>query len=357
MRAILVEKPNAAPTLTSVPDPTPEPHGAVVAVRATGVCRSDWHAWVGHDPTVKWPHVPGHEFAGEVVAVGGAVRHVRVGERVTAPFCCGCGACPECASGHQNLCEREYQPGFDGWGSFAEYVHVPWADVNLVRLPDDLGYRQAASLGCRFTTSFAGLVHQAALAPGESVVVYGCGGVGLSAVAIAAAAGARVIAVDVVAEKLALARELGAAETVDARATDPVTAVMELTNGGAHVSVDALGSTGTMTQAIHSLRTRGRHVQLGLLLGDDLTPRTPLERVIRRELKVLGSHGMQAWRYPEMFSFIGSTRLPLEKLIGATRPLADAGAALEGMGRFAPVGVTILDPARPDPAQGAAPSA
>lgn len=344
MRAVLISGPNATPELANVPEPSLAPHGAIVAVRATGVCRSDWHAWVGHDPTVNWPHVPGHEFAGEVVAVGADVTRVRVGERVTAPFCCGCGTCAECATGHQNLCEREYQPGFDGWGSFAEYVHVPWADVNLVQLPAGLGYREAASLGCRFTTSFAGLVHQAALAAGESVVVYGCGGVGLSAIMIAAAAGADVVAVDVVPAKLELARELGARTLVDASATDAVEATLDATGGGAHVSVDALGSTTTMSQALRSLRTRGRHVQLGLLLGDDLTPRTPLERVIRRELKVFGSHGMQAWRYPEMFRFIEAASLPLERLIGGTRPLADAGAVLEDMARFAPVGVTILDP-------------
>lgn len=344
MRAMLVAAPNATPEPTEVPDPTPPPHGAVVAVRATGVCRSDWHAWVGHDDTVRWPHVPGHEFAGEVVAVGAQVTRFRPGERVTAPFCCGCGSCSECASGHQNLCEREYQPGFDGWGSFAEYVLVPWADVNLVRLPEGLGFAEAASLGCRFTTSFAGLVHQARVAPGESVVVYGCGGVGLSAVMIAAAAGARVIAVDVVPEKLALAEELGAADAIDATSCAPDEAVRDLTSGGAHVSVDALGSTTTMTQAIQSLRTRGRHVQLGLLLGADLTPRTPLQRVIRRELKVLGSHGMQAWRYPGMFDFISAAGLPLHRLIGETRPLADAGDVLAGMARFAPLGVTILDP-------------
>ncbi len=345
MRAVLIMEPNKTPVITQVPDPTPPAHGVVVAVRATGVCRSDWHAWVGHDPTVAWPHVPGHEFAGEVVAVGGQVARFQLGDRVTAPFCCGCGACAECATGHQNLCEHEYQPGFDGWGSFAEYVLIPWADVNLVRLPEGLGFPEAASLGCRFTTSFAGLVHHAALSPGESVVIYGCGGVGLSAVMIAAAAGARVIAVDVMPGKLALAKELGAAETVDATTCAPDEAVRDLTGGGAHVSVDALGSKATMTQAINSLRTRGRHLQLGLLLGDDLTPRTPLQRVIRRELKVLGSHGMQAWRYPEMFGFIKAASLPIHKLIGETRPLADAGDVLASMARFAPLGVTVLDTA------------
>lgn len=344
MRAILVDAPNAVPNLTTVPDPQPPPHGALVEVRATGVCRSDWHAWVGHDDTVSFPHVPGHEFAGVVVAVGAEVERFRGGERVTAPFCCGCGHCPECDAGHQNLCRREYQPGFDGWGSFAEIVMVPWADVNLVRLPEAIDFDQAASLGCRFTTAYAGLTAQADVRPGENVVVFGCGGVGLSSVAIASRMGARVIAVDIEPQRLALARELGAAEVVNAKEADPVEATKALTDGGAHVTVDALGSAGTAQQALRSLRQRGRHLQLGLLLGDDASPRIPLELAIKHELRIVGSHGMQARRYPEMLTFVQAASVPLERLIGARRRLTDAGDALAAMGTFAPVGVTLLRP-------------
>src|SRR5690606_33615271 len=289
--AIVVDAPNAPPQLTTVPDPDPPPHGVIVEVVATGVCRSYWHAWVGHDSTVAFPHVPGHEFAGIVRAVGSEVTGFRGGERVTVPFCCGCGRCGECRAGHQNLCELEYQPGFDGWGSFAQFVKVPWADVNLVALPDRLGLEPAASLGCRFTTAYAGLLNHARVRPGESVVVYGCGGVGLSAVMIAAAAGAKVVAVDIASDRLDLARQLGASDLVDAAAADPVEAVRELSGGGAQVSVDALGSRATSAQAIRSLSRRGRHVQLGLLLGDDSNPATPLQEVIKHELTILGSHG------------------------------------------------------------------
>ncbi len=344
MDAILVPEPRARPTLESVPDPDPPPHGAIVEVRATGVCRSDWHAWVGHDPSVRFPHVPGHEFAGVVHAVGGEVRGFRGGERVTAPFCCGCGRCGECRAGSQNLCEREYQPGFDGWGSFARYVLVPWADVNLVPLPDELEFGAAASLGCRFVTAFHGLVDLARVQPGESVVVLGCGGVGLSAVMVAAAMGARVIAVDVMAEKLGLARELGAVEVVDAGDQEPVEAVQALTRGGARVAVDALGSARTFRQGVECLAPRGRHLQLGLLLAEDHMPRAPMHLVIRRELQLLGGHGMQAWRYGDMLEFIRSRELPVDRLVGARRPLAAAGEVLASMGDFAPVGVTLLEP-------------
>jgi alcohol dehydrogenase len=343
MRAILVDEPNAVPRLTTVPEPALPPHGALVAVRATGVCRSDWHAWVGHDPTVTFPHVPGHEFAGVVEAVGDEVERFRGGERVTAPFCCGCGRCATCRSGHQNLCEREFQPGFDGWGSFAEHVVVPWADVNLVELPAELGFDEAASLGCRFTTAYAGLVHGARVHAGETVAVFGCGGVGLSCVAIAAALGARVVAVDVKAAALEAARGLGAHDIVDASHTDPVDAVLDRT-GGVHVAVDALGSPDTCAQGVRSLRRRGRHLQLGLLLADAASPRVPVEDVIRRELRIVGSHGMQAWRYGELFAFVAARDLPLGRLIGDRRPLADAGEALAAMGTFAPTGVTVLHP-------------
>ncbi|MBA2665637.1 MAG: alcohol dehydrogenase catalytic domain-containing protein [Trueperaceae bacterium] len=344
MHAILVAAANATPALETVPDPEPSTHGAVIEVRATGVCRSDWHAWVGHDPTVTFPHVPGHEFAGVVREVGRDVRGFTGGERVTAPFCCGCGVCGECRAGHQNLCDREYQPGFDGWGSFAHYVHVPWADVNLAVLPETIGFAEAASLGCRFMTAYAGLAHVARVRRGEHVVVYGCGGVGLSAVMIAAAMGARVIAVDVAREKLDLAMEFGAVASIDARHVDPVEATASHTDGGAHVSVDALGSATTAGQAIRSLRRRGRHLQLGLLLGREATPATPLQDVVRKQLVVHGSHGMQAWRYGELFDFIAARRLPLGRMIGARRPLADAGDVLASMAGFAPLGVTLLEP-------------
>jgi alcohol dehydrogenase len=344
MRAILVDAPNAPLVATSVTDPEPPPHGVVIEVRATGVCRSDWHAWVGHDSTVSFPHVPGHEFAGVVRAVGREVTRFRGGERVTAPFCCGCGRCDSCRQAHQNLCEREYQPGFDGWGSFAEYVMVPWADVNVVVIPEWLGFDEAASLGCRFMTSFRGVVDQAEVRAGERVVVYGCGGVGLAAVMVAATAGAHVVAVDVAEDKLTLARELGARDVIDARSVDPVEATHAATDGGADVSVDALGSPETCAQGIRSLRRRGRHLQLGLLLADQAVPPVPMFEVIHRELRVLGSHGMPAWRYDAMFRFIEASGLDVGRLVGDRRPLEEAHAVMASMASFAPLGVTVLRP-------------
>lgn len=249
-----------------VPDPVPAEHGVVVRVEATGLCRSDWHGWMGHDPDIALPHVPGHELAGVIEAVGSRVTGWRPGDRVTVPFVCACGTCPACAAGDQQVCERQTQPGFSHWGSFAEYVALGHADVNLVAIPDGMAYGTAAGLGCRFATAFRAVVRRGRAAAGQWVAVHGCGGVGLSAVMIAAAAGARVVAVDIAPGALEPARRFGAARCLDASAVpDTAAAVREVTGGGAHLSLDALGSPATCAASVGSLRRRGRHVQVGLL--------------------------------------------------------------------------------------------
>ena len=327
--------------LETVPDPIPPDGGVVIKVEACGVCRSDWHALMGHDPTIKLPHVPGHELAGTVAELGRGVEGWAVGERVTVPFCCGCGHCRTCLEGHQHLCDDEYQPGFSGWGAFAEYVAIPYAETNLVRLPDTLGFAQAASLGCRFMTAFHALTAQAKLRSGEWVAVHGCGGVGLSAVMIAAALGGRVVAIDIDAEKLAFARLLGAEHTVLSK--QPVREIQALTGGGAHVSVDALGSAATSRNSVRCLRKKGRHVQVGLLIGEGKPVPLPLGEVISKELEIYGSHGMPAHSYPGMLEMIVSGALGPQKLISKTVILAEAGAELAAMGGFAQRGVTVID--------------
>lgn len=325
--------------LETVPDPVCADDGVVVAVRATGVCRSDWHAWQGHDPAVVLPHVGGHELCGVVAEVGPAVRGWAVGDRVTVPFCCGCGTCEPCRLGETQLCERDFQPGFTAWGSFAEYVALPRADLNLVALPDALGDVEAASLGCRFMTAWAALHVHARVRAGEWVAVHGCGGVGLAATLIASAAGARVIAVDIDAGKLARARSLGAEHAVG---DDPVAAIRELTGGGAHVSLDALGAPVTCVNSVRCLRRRGRHAQVGLLLGDARTVGLPMARVIAHELRVFGVHGMAVRHYPRMLSAIAGGGLRPGELVAKTIGLEAAGDELAAMGRFAQEGVTVV---------------
>ena len=148
--------------------------GVVVAVKATGLCRSDWHAWVGHDD-IALPHVPGHELAGVVDAVGAGVERWRVGDRVTVPFVCGCGRCTWCRRGDAQVCPDQQQPGFTHWGSFAERVALHAADTNLVAIPDDVSFEAAAALGCRFATAFRALTARARLSAGEWVTIVGAG--------------------------------------------------------------------------------------------------------------------------------------------------------------------------------------
>lgn len=330
--------------VVEVDDPEPAPGGVVVRVRATGLCRSDWHAWVGHEE-LRLPHVPGHELAGTVAAVGDGVSRWRVGDRVTVPFVEGCGRCEWCASGNAQVCPDQEQPGFSHWGSFAELVSLRAADTNLVAVPDGVGFEAAASLGCRFATAYRALAGRARIGPGETVTVIGCGGVGLSAVMIARARGARVIAVDRHQRALDLAREVGADEVLLA-ADDVPSRVHELTDGGSHVAVDAVGSEQTCAAAVLSLRRRGRHVQVGLLPSVAGLPRVPMERVIAWELDLLGSHGMAAIDYPEMLGLVADGALRPAALVERVVSLEEAATLLPAMDGAAPAGITIIDPQR-----------
>ena len=344
MKAVIYEQFQATPEIRTVPDPTPTDDGVVIKVEATGLCRSDWHGWMGHDSDITLPHVPGHELAGIIEAIGPAVTQWHVGDRVTMPFVAGCGVCPECASGNHQVCPDQFQPGFTHWGSFAEYVAIHYADINLVRLPESIDFVTAASLGCRFATSFRGLVAQGRVQAGNWVAVHGCGGVGLSAIMIAQALGAGVIAIDIADDKLELAKTLGAVVTINANECDDVAeAVRELTGGGAHVSVDALGHPETCFNSISCLRPRGRHVQIGLMLGGHNHSAVPLDRIISKELEIYGSHGMQAHVYPDMLTMIEQGRLAPEKLIGGTITLEESIPALMDMNSFTGIGIKVID--------------
>jgi alcohol dehydrogenase len=345
MKAMFYEAFNETPIIKDLPDPTPDENGVVVKVMATGLCRSDWHGWVGHDPDIKLPHVPGHELAGVIEAVGKQVSKWEKGDRVTVPFVCGCGSCPECSTGNQQVCDYQFQPGFTHWGSFAQYVAINYADVNLVRLPEYLDYTTAASLGCRFVTSFRAIVDQAKVSAGQWVAVHGCGGVGLSAIMIANALGANVIGIDIGDDKLELAKQLGAVETVNSSVVpDTVEAVRDITGGGVHVSIDALGHPATCYNSIANLRKRGKHVQVGLMLGDNKAPQIPMAQVIANELEILGSHGMQAHRYKAMWEMIKTGKLNPKLLLGKSITLEEAIPELMNMDKFDNTGITVIDP-------------
>ena len=344
MRAVVMDRIGAPLEVREVPDPVPPPGGVVVEVRATGLCRSDWHAWAGHDD-ITLPHVPGHELAGVVAALGDGVTRWSAGDRVTVPFVEGCGECAWCADGNAQVCPAQEQPGFTHWGSFARYVALHAADTNLVAIPEAVSFEAAAALGCRFATAYRALTGRARLGAGEWLTVVGAGGLGLSAVMIARAVGARVIAVDRHAGALDAAQALGAEHVLVAGpAADIPAAVHAITGGGSHVAVDAVGSEQTCADSIMSLRRRGRHIQVGLLPPVDGHPRVPMARAVSWELDLLGSHGMAAADYPEMLALIESGALRPQDLIERVTGLSEAAALLPAFDRASPAGMTMIDP-------------
>lgn len=345
MRAVLVTRTGTRPEVTEVPDPACPRDGVVVTVTATGVCRSDWHAWMGHDP-VELPHVPGHELVGTIREVGPEVTRWRVGERVTAPFVCGCGRCQWCAQGDGQVCPDQTQPGFTGWGSYAEQVALHAADHNLVAVPEGVGDVEAAALGCRFATAYRAVAQHGAVRPGDEVAVHGAGGVGLSALLVARALGARVTVVDVAPSALELARTLGADAVVDGSGRTPEEVAAEVvaaTGGGVHLSLDAYGSVPTARASVLSLRRRGRHVQAGLLLGDQADAALPMDRVVGWELSVHGTHGLAAADYPAMLDLVADG-IDLTALVGRVVGLDEAPDALVALGAGAPAGITVVRP-------------
>jgi alcohol dehydrogenase len=346
VRAMVMERIGGPLEVREVPDPVPPPGGVVVAVRATGLCRSDWHAWAGHDD-ITLPHVPGHELAGVITVTGAGVANWSMGDRVTVPFVQGCGQCAWCRSANAQVCPDQRQPGFTHWGSFAGLVALHAADVNLVAIPAAVPFAAAASLGCRFATAYRALTGRARLAAGEWLTVIGAGGVGLSAVMIAKALGARVIAVDRNPGPLGLARALGADHGLLAGAHAIPDQVHAITGGGSHVAIDAVGSEQTCADSILSLGRRGRHVQVGLLPPVAGHPRLPMARVIGWELDLLGSHGMAAADYPGLLALIEAGRLRPQDLIERVISLNEAAALLPEFDKASPAGMTIIDPALP----------
>ena len=343
MRAAYYEQFKSSIRIETLQDPSPGEGEAIIRVRATGICRSDWHGWQGHDSDVQLPHVPGHELAGTIEAIGASIRKWKIGDRVTVPFCVGCGSCPQCSNGQEQICDNYFQPGFTGWGSFAEFVKIKYADHNLVRLPDSIDYSTAAVLGCRFITSWRGVTAQGNIKPGEWVAVHGCGGVGLSAIMIAAAFGAYPIAIDIDDAKLKFAESIGAVKTINASKSISVSdEIKSITKGGARLSIDALGSRETCRNSILCLKKQGRHVQLGLLAGSEANPPLPMSAVIANELEIVGSHGMQAHQYPPMLDMITSGKIQPQKLLGKIVSLEEGVVELMNLNSFKNIGVTVI---------------
>lgn len=327
-------------------EPECGPRDAVIRVEACGICRSDHTIWKGGLPWMgivpELPVVPGHEYCGVVEEIGSEVTRFSVGDRVVAPFNHGCGSCQYCSEGHQNVCTDLKLPGVHYTGGYAALTTVGRADVNLVHLPESIPFAVAAAMGCRYVTSYHGVVDQAQVGPGEWVAVFACGGVGLSAVDIASGLGANVIAVSRSPEKLALAEKLGATHTVIA-GDDAPAQIQEITGGGAHVSIDALGSAATTLPAILSLRPRGRHLRLGVSNQHEQGKiEIPVDMLTFLELRMIGSFGMQAARFPEMLRMVEAGRLHPELLLSETVTLEEADSVLHAMSDYDTVGMSVI---------------
>ena len=348
MKAARLVELSAPLAVEDVAEPDPGPGDAVVQVEFEGICRTDWHVWVGDwtwiglAPTL--PITMGHEFAGTVTAVGRDVTTVKAGDRVAVPFHEACGNCAYCRSGRTNLCDALEFLGMTHDGGYAEYVNVLNADVNCVPLPDGVAFDAAAALGCRFMTAWHALQHQASLRAGEWLAVHGVGGIGLSAVQIGTALGAGVVAVDIDDRKLEAARNQGAAVTVNARSTDVVEAVKEATGGGAHVALGGLGVSALVHNALMSLRKGGRLVQVGLTSKEEQgIVGIPLDELIEAELTIVGSVGNPHVHLPALLSLVADRRLDPAALVTERIALEDASGVLERMTSFDTVGFALVD--------------
>ena len=328
--------------IVDLPDPVPPRGGVVIEVLACGVCRSDWHAWTGSDPDVSLPHVPGHEFCGQIVAVGSEVVRWKVGDRVIAPFILGCGGCADCAAGHQTICATQAVPGFTIPGAFAERIAIPFADTNLAELPAAMDPALAAALGCRVTTAWQALVGRAEIRPGEWLAVFGGGGVGTAALLLGRALGARVVVSDVAEDKLAYARQLGADATVNAATTDAAQPVREITGGGADVAIEALGIAATTIDAMKSLRKLGRMVQIGMPAGSHTQMTLPMDVLYSGQLTLQGTRGMPSWRYPALLNLIDGGHVDLSPMVTRRIGLSGLTDELKAFDSPAPPGVAVV---------------
>lgn len=340
MRAAVIRHYRADLSLETMPDPVCEADGVVVKVLACGICRSDWHGWVGEHAKVKPGAIPGHEYCGEVVEAGHLARW-KVGDNIIAPFILACGECPECRSGQTTTCRAQRVPGFGEPGAYAEYVSVPHAH-NLTRLPEFLTPALAAGLGCRVTTAYHALTGRAGLQAGEWLAIHGTGGIGLSALLIGKALGARIVAVDVVADRLTHALSLGADYVINATEGDTAARIREVTGGGAHISIEALGIEATANASIECLRPLGRHVQVGLPTGHTATMQINMNAVYMKQLALFGTRGMPAWRYPSLLSLIETGRVDVRPIVARHVALSQASAELRAFDSPMPPGVAVI---------------
>lgn len=319
MKALLLTAPSQL-SFTDFPDPSPADDEVLLRIRACGICGSDIHGWDGSSGRRRPPLIMGHEAAGEVLAVGSAVKNWHAGDRVTFDSTIFCGHCPYCQRGEVNLCENRRVVGvapaeYRQHGAFAEKLCVP-ARI-LYPLPANLSFSHAAMIEPVSIAIHA--VKRVTVAPTDTAVVVGAGMIGLLVIQALRWAGARqIVAVDLVDERLALARQLGATHTFNSRNTDVIPAIAALTRGeGADLAFEVVGISPTVQTAIAALRRGGHAVLVG-----NLSAKTdfPLQAVVTRELTLHGTCG-SAGEYPLCLDLVARGVIQVEPIISAIAPL------------------------------------
>lgn len=326
MRAAVYHGPDRPLQIEEVETPSPGLGEALIDVAGCGLCHTDLH-YIDHGvKTFKPPPlILGHEAAGTVVELGEGVEGLDVGDRVVIPAVLSCGRCAYCRAGRESLCEEMVMLGNNIDGAYAEFIAV--AATELVPLPDSLPLEQACVIADAISTPYHAVKDRGRVSPGDWVAVVGCGGVGLNVVQCANAAGGRVIALDLNENRLELARELGAVETVNPEQVERVDKyVRGLTNGGAEVAFEAIGTPATIQTAFSLLRRGGRLCVIGFSHEEVVLSAA---KIMYFELEIAGSLGCGAGQYPEIIGLVEAGRLALDPIVSGTLPLEEINEGLD----------------------------
>jgi 6-hydroxycyclohex-1-ene-1-carbonyl-CoA dehydrogenase len=330
MRAAVFYGPNQPLKLEEVETPAPKPGEILVKVAACGVCHTDLHYLDHGVPTYKKPPmILGHECSGTVAELGEGVETFKKGDKLLLPAVLTCGVCDFCRTGRENICEKMIMFGNHVDGAYAEYVIAPAKDV--FRLPEEIPLQEGSIIADAISTPFHAVKNRGEVRPGDTVVVFGCGGIGVNVVQVAAAAGGTVIAVDISEAKLEWAKKLGATYTLNPSKVEKLgKEVRKLTGGGADIAFEAIGKPETIQAAFGTLRKGGRLVVVGFSAEDI---KLSAARIMFFEMEVVGSLGCRPVDYPRLIEMARVGKIKVADLVTHKLPLADINEALDMLRR------------------------
>jgi len=340
MKAMVLEHFEERMVWRDVPHPRIGLQEVLVRVRANGVCATDLKMIEGQVPTVTLPHVLGHEVAGEIAEVGDAVEGLQTGDHVTVYPTWGCGSCDPCRKGVENLCLRAPRTGFESDGGFAEYMRT--RGRNAVKIDDSMSFEEAAILPDAVAATYHALVQRARVQVGETVVIVGVGGLGIHAMQIARIMGARVIAADVVADKLQAALDFGADAVVNSREEDLPARVKAITAGqGADLVVECVGGStlpDILRESISCLRLGGRLLVVGYMYGQPLS--VDSADLIYGQWSILGTRASTLQDVVDVARLVENGKL--KPVVSERLALEQANDALAVLRESSPLGRIVL---------------